>query len=400
MRHFRTLALAIFVWSTGGPLALAADDPVTAAPDPSRAIAEIERGLDLPKLMKDHGIPGVSVAIIHDFKIAWAKGYGVTEKDGTAAVTPRTLFMAGSISKPVAAMGALALVERGTLSLDQDVNAKLASWKIPASEYMAGSKVTLGLILDHTAGFSGGDFFPGYAAGENVPTLPQILDGQRPATTPPIRISRIPGTKWEYSGNGYLVAQQLMADAAGKPFPALMNELVFAPLGMTDTSFDQPISADRAIGAASGTLANGAPVAGRWHVQPEMAAGGLWTTPTDLAKLALDVALSAHGKSHRVLSSSMANDMIAPHWRDDVINILGTPGSPDQMGYGFFVGRDHRFGHIGGNVGYQASLVMFGDSGNGAVIMTNSDIGLQAGNALLDKIAAVYGWNYVAPPPP
>ena len=210
----------------------------------------------------------------------------------------------------------------------------------------------------------------------------------------------MPGSKWEYSGNGYLVAQQLMTDAAGKSFPALMDELVFAPLDMRDTSFDQPISADRAIRAASGTLANGAPVAGRWHVQPEMAAGGLWTTPTDLAKLALEIALSVHGKSRRVLSPSMANEMITPHWRDDVINILGTPSSPDQMGYGFFVGRDHRFGHIGGNVGYQASLVMFADSGNGAVIMTNSDIGLQAGTALLDKIAAFYGWNYAAPPPP
>jgi CubicO group peptidase (beta-lactamase class C family) len=401
---FRIGLLALVLSPIGGQLALAASDPeqigVTAAPSPAREIAEIEHGLDLPKLMKDHGVPGISVAVIHDFKIAWAKGYGVTEKGGTNAVTPRTLFMAGSISKPVAAMGALALVDRGTLSLDQDVNDRLVSWKIPASEYVAGSKVTLGLILDHTAGFSGGDFFPGYAVGENVPTLPQILGGQTPATTPPVRISRMPGAKWEYSGNGYLVAQQLMTDAAGKPFPALMDEQVFAPLDMKDTSFDQPIGADRAIRAASGTLANGTAVAGGWHVQPEMAAGGLWTTPTDLAKLALEIALSAHGKSHRVLSPSMANEMITPHWQGDVINILGTPASPDQMGYGFFVGQDHRFGHIGGNVGYQASLVMFADSGNGAVIMTNSDIGLQAGNALLNKIAAFYSWNYVAPPPP
>lgn len=374
---------------------------MTAADSSSeREIAEVEQNLNLPKLMMDHAIPGISVAVIHNFKIAWAKGYGVTEMGGANPVTPQTLFMSGSISKPVTAIGALALVERGTLSLDQDVNKKLISWKIPASEYLARSKVTLELILDHTAGFSGGDFFPGYAVGENVPTLPQILAGKKPATTSPIRVSRIPGSKWDYSGNGYLVAQQLMMDVTGKSFPALMNELVFSPLNMKDTSFDQPISEDRATRAASGTLANGAPVLGRWHVQPEMAAGGLWTTPTDLARLALDIALSVKGRPSRILSQSMANAMIAPHWRDDVINILGTPSSPDLMGYGFFIGQNHRFGHIGGNVGYQATLVMFADSGNGAVVMTNSDVGLFAGNALLNKIAAYYGWNYVAPPPP
>ena len=380
--------------------AMAAGITQSADPDAARAIAEIERGLDLPERMAEHRIPGVSVAVIRDFQIVWAKGYGVTEKGSAKPVTPETLFLAGSISKPVAAVGALALVDRGTLSLDQDVNARLVGWKIPASEFTAQTRVTLESILAHTAGFSGGDFFPGYAAGEPVPTLRQILDGQKPATTPPIRLSRRPGAKWEYSGNGYLVAQQLMSDAAGKPFPALMEALVFAPLDMKNTSFEQPINADRATGAASGTLANGAPVAGKWHVQPEMAAGGLWTTPTDLAKLAIDVALSAQGKSHRVLSPAMAKAMITPHWHDGVINILGTPDSPDEMGLGFFVGRGHRFGHIGGNVGYQATLVMFADSGNGAVVMTNSDVGLQAGNALLNKIAAFYGWTYVAPPPP
>jgi len=93
--------------------------------------------------------------------------------------------------------------------------------------------------------------------------------------------------------------------------------------------------------------------------------------------------------------------MLSPHWKDSVINILGTSQDPDQMGLGWFVGaRKGRFGHIGGNVDYRATLVMFADIGDGMVIMTNSDVGLAAGNALLDRIAQIYGWDYIAPPPP
>lgn len=361
---------------------------------------QVEQGLDLPRLMREHSVPGLSVAVIDDYKIAWAKGYGLTEKDGRNPVTTETLFMAGSISKPVAAVGALVLVERGVLKLDSDVNTDLRGWKLPETSLTVDQKVTLSRILDHTSGITGGDFFPGYAEGEEVPTLPQILAGAAPANSPPVHVTYLPGSRWEYSGSAYLVAQKLMTDASGKSFPALMKLLVFDPLGMASSAFDQPPSTATAARAARGTLISGKAVKGGWHVQPEMAAGGLWTTPTDLAKLAIDIALASRGKSRRVLSQAMAAVMIAPHWDKGVINILGTDQSPDKMGYGFFVGDGHRFGHIGGNVGYQATLVMFGDTGKGAVIMTNSDVGLQAGNMLLNRIAEVYGWHYRAPQSP
>ena len=367
----------------------------------STRIAEVENGLDLPGLMEAHGIPGMSVAVIENYKIVWAKGYGVTVKGGTTPVTARTLFLAGSISKPVTAVGALALVEKGELSLDEDVNQELRSWRVPASPYTASHPVTLSSLLDHTGGFTGGDFFPGYANGDAIPTLEQILDGEKPATNGPIRVGFAPGSQWHYSGDGYLVVQQLMMDASAETFPDLMDALVFKPAHMDSTTFEQPLGGGYASRAASGTLMDGDPVAGGWHEQPEMAAGGLWTTPTDLAKLAIDIALSTKGKSNEILSRQMAEEMIAPHWEKGVIDILGTTKSPDKMGYGFFVGDDrHRFGHVGGNVGYQASLVMFADTGDGIVVMTNSDVGLQAGDALIDKVAQVYGWNYAAPPPP
>jgi len=399
---FVSLLAALAILSANPTTVWAAAPPAGSAPARSTAeqIAAVERDLDLPGLMRSRGIPGLSVAVIDDFKIVWAKGYGVTEKGGSTPVTPRTLFLAGSISKPVAALGALALVDRGVLSLDADVNDHLTSWKPPANAFTRDRKVTLGLILDHTAGFTGGDFFPGYAVGKPVPTLPQILRGEGPATNPAVTVGFAPGSQWRYSGDGYLVAQQLMIDATGKPFPTLMRELVFDPLGLRDTTFEQPLGLERAAAAAAGVFASGAAVPDRWHVQPEMAAGGLWTTPSDLARVAIEVARASAGKSSRVLSRATAAAMIAPHWEKGVANILGTPQSPDAMGYGFFVGDRHRFGHVGGNVGYQATLVMFADSGRGVVVMTNSDIGLSAGNALVNRIAQVYGWNYAVPPPP
>ena len=346
-------------------------------------------------------IPAISIAVIDDYRIVCAKGYGVTEKGGTAPVTPKTLFLAGSISKPVAALGALYLVEQGKLSLDEDVNVKLTTWKVPDNQYTRKRKVSLGLILDHTAGFTGGDFFPGYAVGEPVPSLLQILDGRPPANNDAVHVGFTPGSKWHYSGDGYLVAQQLMVDVTAKQFPELMRVAVFDKLAMYDSTYEQPLPTGRTGFAAAGTLMDGSPVPGKWHVNPEMAAGGLWSTPSDLARLAIEVALSVQGKANHVLSRDMTRKMLASQWEDGVINILGNQQDPDHMGYGFFVGRKTgRFGHIGGNVGYQATLVVFADSGKGAVVMTNSDIGLAVGNTLLNKIARVYGWNYVTPPPP
>ena len=371
-----------------------------SCPDTAR-MQKVEKGLDLDSLMKQHQIPGISVAVIENFKIVCAKGYGVTAKSGNEPVTPATLFMAGSISKPVAAVGALVLVQQGEISLDADVNAKLSTWTVPDNEYTQKHKVTLGLLLDHTGGFTGGDFFPGYAVDAEVPTLPQILDGESPAKNDPMRVGYVPGSQWHYSGDGYLVVQQLLIDVSGESFPEFMRAAVFAKLGMQDSSYEEPLSPARATHAAAGTLSDGTAVTGKWHVTPEMAAGGLWSTPTDLAKLAIELALSEKGKANHILSQATTDALLTPHWSAGVINILGTKDDPDGMGYGFFVSKKgHRFGHIGGNVGYQATVLMFGDTGNGVVIMTNSDIGLTAGNVLLDKIAAVYGWNYVAPPLP
>lgn len=337
--------------------------------------------LNLLKLMELYKVPAVSVAVIDNYKIAWAKAYGVTEAGGTTPVTTHTLFQAGSISKPVTAAGALCLVEHGKLSLDEDVNKKLVSWKVPENEFTKDQKVTLRRLMSHSAGLTVHGF-PGYAAGQPIPTVVQVLNGEKPANTEPVRVFFVPGTKSVYSGGGITIEQLLMQDVTGEPFPALMRELVLGPIGLTDSTYEQPLPPSREAFAASGTDISGSVVPGKRHVYPEMAAAGLWTTPTDLAKFAIEIALSKQGKSNRVISQTMTREMLTPEF--------------DHTGLGFFVGMGDSpdaFGHGGADEGFQAELIMLADSGQGAVVMADSDNGINLADFLIASIAKEYAWK-------
>ena len=267
--------------------------------------------LSLKKLMELYKIPALSVAVIENYKIVWAKAYGVTNVGASKLVTTKTLFQAGSISKPVAAIGALSLVEKGKLALDENVNQKLKSWKVPENEFTKTEKVTLRRIMSHTAGLTVHGF-PGYDADAPEPTLVQIFDGEKPANTEPIRVDIVPGSQERYSGGGVTIEQQLVMDVTGKPFPEFMRANVLEKIGMTDSSYAQPLPDEWAARTAAGTYADGKAVHGRWHIYPEMAAAGLWTTPTDLAKFAIEVALSKQGKANHVLSEEMTKTMLTP----------------------------------------------------------------------------------------
>jgi CubicO group peptidase (beta-lactamase class C family) len=337
--------------------------------------------VNLQKLMEVYKVPGLSVAVVDNFKIVWAKAYGVTEAGGATPVTTKTLFQAGSISKPVAATGALYLVEHGKLSLDEDVNRKLVSWKVPENEFTKDQKVTLRRLMSHSAGLSVHGF-PGYAVDEPVPTLVQIFNGEKPANTAPIRVDLVPGTKSRYSGGGITIEQQLVIDVTGEPFPKFMRETVLDKIGMLDSTYEQPLPAGRAVLAASGTYADGKVVRGKWHIYPEMAAAGLWTTPSDLAQFAIEIALSKQGKANHVLSQAMTQQMLTPQI--------------DRIGLGFFLGDKNnpgQFGHGGADEGFQAMLTMFSDSGHGIAVMANSDNGIAVANYLIKSVAKEYAWN-------
>jgi CubicO group peptidase (beta-lactamase class C family) len=334
--------------------------------------------------MRFYATPGVSVAVINDGAIDWARGYGVAEAGGTAPITPHTRFQAASISKPVASLGALLLVSQGRLSLDDPVNARLESWKVPDNALTAKTPVTLRRLLSHTAGLTVHGF-GGYPVGAAVPTLVQVLDGAKPANSAAVRVDVLPGSIYRYSGGGYTVVQQLMIDVTGRPFPALMSELVLRPLGMTDSTYEQPLPASLVGQAATAHRGDGKPIPGRYHTYPEMAAAGLWTTPTDLAKFAIEVQRALADKSG-VIPADKAREMTT--------NVM------DNYGLGLSVsgtGAAARFGHGGSNDGFRCQMTAFLSGGRGAVVMTNVDRGSALASEILRAIAREYGWPAFTP---
>jgi len=330
--------------------------------------------------MEAYGVPGVSIAVIRDFEVEWAKGYGLRSAESDEPVTPTTLFQAASISKPVAAAAALSLVQEGLLDLDEDINGRLKSWKVPENEFTANNKITLRGLLSHTAGLTV-QGFPGYARGRDVPTLIQVLDGEKPANTAPIRVDSAPGSLWRYSGGGYTVMQQLLIDVLGEPFPAILRKRVLDPAGMIDSTYEQPLPETRFVQASTAHLRNGKPVKGGWHTYPEMAAAGLWTTPTDLCRFAITVMEAFHGRSATPLSRTTAREMLT--------EVDG------GYGLGFSLegaGETLQFYHGGSNAGFKCGLVAWAHSGQGAVIMTNGDSGSPLLTEILHSLSREYGW--------
>jgi CubicO group peptidase (beta-lactamase class C family) len=351
--------------------------------------------ITLQQLMETYKVPGLSVAVIENYQIAWAKGFGVTEFGGAKPVTTKTLFQAGSISKPVAAVGAMWLVEQGKLSLDEDVNKKLKSWKVPENDFTKEQKVTLRRLMSHSGGLTVHGF-PGYAANEPRPTLVQIFNGAKPANTAPIRVDFVPGSKMRYSGGGVTIEQQLMIDVTGEPFPRFMQQTVLSKAGMTDSSYEQPLPPARAALTATGTRADGRSVEGRWHIYPEMAAAGLWTTPTDLAKFAIEIALSKQGKANHVLTQKSVQEMLTPQ-------IKSEENDGTSVGLAFFLGEGqdpNQFGHNGADEGFQALLTMNSESGRGIAIMGNSDAFFHVAPYAVEAVERARGWKTAGQPHP
>jgi len=366
------------------------------SPDPAPAtiISRIENGL-LPAViikgqppqsmtiadrMTHYKVPGVSVAFFDHGQIIWTKTYGFADVASKKPVTPDTLFQAASISKPVAALAALRLVQDGKLTLDEDVNVKLRTWKVPENAFTVKEKVTVRRILSHSAGLTVHGF-AGYASDEPVPTVVQILNGEKPANSDPIRVDVVPGTLWRYSGGGYVVLQTLLSDVTGKPFPQIMRELVLAPAGMTHSTYDQPLAKNRTQEAATAYRSNGDPVKGGAHTYPETAPAGLWTTPSDLARVAIEVQAEYAGKSSKILSQEMARQMLTRQ-----IGVWG-------LGFGLdSAGGQAAFGHGGANEGFRCNLHTYTDSGQGLAVMTNSDSGGELTQEIFRSVAKEYGW--------
>jgi len=329
----------------------------------------------------------VSVAVIEDFEIAWARAWGLADREEGTPATTETLFQAGSISKPVAATGALRMVEVGQLSLDMPINDFLTSWQLPDNEFTELTPVTIRRLLSHTAGTTVHGF-PGYAPWEPVPTVPQVLDGESPANTTAVRVDIPVGSQVRYSGGGTTIVQLAVTDVSGEPFPDVIHRLVLEPAGMVSSSYENPLPPGRLSEAAAGYHQDGSAVPGKRHTYPEMQAAGLWTTASDLARFAIAMQNSLRGVDGGVLQPETAREMVTPVM--------------ESAGLGFFIDDNDGaiyFQHGGADEGFQALLIASRDEGYGLAVMANSDNGGAIAQEILRAVALEYGWEGILQDP-
>jgi CubicO group peptidase (beta-lactamase class C family) len=379
------LAAAPLVIAVDVPSAAAMMARIEAAQSPNRS------GLDpltLQQVMERFRVPGVSVAVIKDFEIHWAKGYGVADREAGTPVDVGALFQAASISKAVAAMAAMRAVQDGRFRLDDDVNTLLKSWKLPDTEFTRGQPVTPRALMSHTSGLGDGFGFPGYHPSAPRPTLVEILNGSKPSNVGPVRMERPPFTAAKYSGGGVTLMQLAMIDVLGRPYAEMMQEVVLGPLGMSNSTYEQPLPAPRDRQAARAHSSAGQVMDAKWHVYPELAAAGLWTTPTDLARFAIDIQNTVLGRSSRVLTRTSALEMLSPVGVGD----FAVGPTISKLGQGWY------FGHGGSNWGFQCDLLAHRAKGYGVAIMTNADSGRPVINEIRDRVAAAYGWDSLDKP--
>jgi CubicO group peptidase (beta-lactamase class C family) len=334
----------------------------------------------LDERMKHYNVAGLSVAVIDNYQVVWAKGYGYADKKENRKVTTNTMFEPGSISKSLNAVGILRLAQEGKLDLYQDINQYLVNWKFPYDTVSHGKKITTAQLLSHTAGLSVHGF-PGYQRDSVIAAVTDILDGQAPSNTEAVRSLAEPGTGPRYSGGGTLITQQMLTDLMKQPYEQYMYEHVFRPLGMNNSSYSQPPPTSQQKNLATGYKSNGNEVPGKYHVYPEKAAAGLWTTPTDLCKYIIEMQQAYQGKSSKVLNQEMVKLHVTPY-KNDVA--LGT----------FLQDRNGEiyFNHTASNEGFSGVFIAGLTNGKGAAIFANSDDAYVMFE-LLNSIAEVYNWK-------
>jgi CubicO group peptidase (beta-lactamase class C family) len=346
--------------------------------------------LSIDDLLEQLQVPSVSVAVIDDFEVLWTRAWGVADRESRARATEETLYQAASISKPVAAMASLKAAQLGLFDLDQDVNTILTSWKLPDAPFGGGPAVTPRMLMSHTAGLGDGFGFSGYEPGAPLPTVRQILDGQLPSPSPAVRLVRPAMAGYHYSGGGIQIEQLVLTDVVGRPFAHIMDDWILQPIGMASSSFEQPLPTEREHLAARAHDSAGATMNARWHVYPEQAAAGLWTTPGDLARFMVEFQRTLAGRSSLILDRGTMQNMVTPVG----VGPFAVGFQVSQKGEGWYVE------HPGDNWGFKATVIAHISNGYGAVIMTNGDNGRSIIAEIQDRIAESYGWDLLDKPIP
>ena len=360
------------------PAAATIDDVAAAVGTSLRTEAGVAT---LTERMAELSVPGVAVAVVRDGVMFGSFASGVTP-DGRP-MTTSTLTQVGSVSKPVAAVGAIRMVVDGKLPWDGDITPLLVSYTLPSGAQSGDHPVTLAGLLSHTAGTTVHGF-PGYPSAVEAPTLPDVLAGQ--GNTPAVQVVTEPGAVFSYSGGGYELVEQTMLDVSGaSDFDSLMRELVFDPAGMVDSRYALELPADVAVRATPGST-EGVELPQRWQAHPESAAAGLWTTADDL------------GQFLAALTASMSGDdetLLPTEWAQRMVSGVEDVGPGVQVGHGLFVNdQGQQFGHDGVNVGYNASIAGTVDGRFASAVVTNGDPGgITLAAEITDTIAVNMGWR-------
>ena len=384
LRVLIALVLAVFAFDVRGARAQADADAVIArieAPQTSGS-GELD-ALTLQALMERFPVPGLSIAVVKAFKLHWARAYGVADVATGRRVDTQTRFQAASISKPLTALATMRLVQAHRLDLDADVNTRLKSWRLPDTALTRDQPVTPRALLSHTSGADDGFGFPGYAPGAALPTTVQILEGQAPSNVGKVAFARPPFAAYKYSGGGYVILQLALSELTGRPFPEVLRAQVLAPLQMRDSACGQGATDADIARTALAHDAQGRRKDAIWHVYPEQAAACLWTTPSDLAKVVIELQTALRGPGGALLDQRTAQEMITPVG----VGPYGIGLVLEHRGEGWY------FSHSGSNFGYRAWMTGHVRKGYGMVIMTNGDNGMALMNAVADRIAAAYAWD-------
>ena len=335
----------------------------------------------LEERMAHWNVPAVSMVVIDGMEIVYAGAFGVKRMGDTARVNENTLFQAASVSKPVAAIGAMTLVHENILDPDADINQFLEGWQLPRESYE--EDITLRKILTHSAGLNVGGF-AGYPSEDSLPGLLEIIEGRPPANSPAVKIVAEPRTRFMYSGGGYQVMQKVMEDVTQKSFTEILEENVFHPLQMTHSHY-APLDSSEKMNVAFGHLED-APIPHYGPIHVESAAGGLWTTPTDLGYLLLDLMKAYTHQESEILDPETVHLIMEPVFWD--------------YGFGFKVvgeGQNFRFSHGGATTGWHAHFMAFPERGQAVVVMTNGTNGWVLWPEIERSVASALGWPILKP---
>ncbi len=334
-------------------------------------------------LMLKYKVPGLRIVFVDKGKISWSKNYGYANLKDSIKIDDKTVFTGASLGKPITAMAALNLVEQGILDLDEDVNMKLKGWKVPTNEFTKKEKVTLRRLIGHTSGFNryyGANYMP----YETLPTIEQTLRGEKPSKHPAVKLVSVPGSTYTYSNPGYLILEKLMEDVTGKKFESIIDKLIFTPSEMKTSSFAQPIPEHLLATKATGYSKNLKPQP--YNIITFKAAGGIWTTPDDLARFTYTLLDDHHKGTGKLISQDMTK------------LVFNKGGNLEKLGFTLLNWNndvdDIAFRHTGQNYGFTS--VIFGslEKEQAVIIMANSVNTQQVFNHIIRAVADEYNWDY------